>query len=47
MGGHCWRERWPDVVPVAGLGSPELERRLRGRSVLVRPDRIVAAVSPR
>jgi 3-(3-hydroxy-phenyl)propionate hydroxylase len=39
---------WPGrVVPVGGLGSPELERWLRGRSVLVRPDRIVAAVSPR
>jgi 3-(3-hydroxy-phenyl)propionate hydroxylase len=38
---------WPGPVLRAGeLGSPELVRWLRGRSVLVRPDRIVAAVSP-
>ncbi|MFQ1002212.1 bifunctional 3-(3-hydroxy-phenyl)propionate/3-hydroxycinnamic acid hydroxylase [Modestobacter sp. SSW1-42] len=37
---------WPGrVVDVAGLGAPELVRWLAGRSVLVRPDRIVAAVS--
>jgi 3-(3-hydroxy-phenyl)propionate hydroxylase len=35
---------WPGpVVRADGLGSPELVRWLRGRSVLVRPDRIVAA----
>ncbi|QXG77700.1 bifunctional 3-(3-hydroxy-phenyl)propionate/3-hydroxycinnamic acid hydroxylase [Modestobacter sp. L9-4] len=35
---------WPGrVVQVADLGSPDLERWLGGRSVLVRPDRIVAA----
>jgi 3-(3-hydroxy-phenyl)propionate hydroxylase len=36
---------WPGrVLPVAELGSPELARWLGRRSVLVRPDRIVAAV---
>jgi 3-(3-hydroxy-phenyl)propionate hydroxylase len=36
---------WPGrVLPAAGLGSPELARWLGRRSVLVRPDRIVAAV---
>jgi 3-(3-hydroxy-phenyl)propionate hydroxylase len=39
---------WPGpVVHVADLRSPELARWLGRRSVLVRPDRIVAAVSPR
>ncbi len=37
---------WPGPVLRADqLGSPELVRWLRGRSVLVRPDRIVAAVA--
>ncbi|MGY1856047.1 bifunctional 3-(3-hydroxy-phenyl)propionate/3-hydroxycinnamic acid hydroxylase [Modestobacter sp. SYSU DS0290] len=37
---------WPGpVVDAAALGSPELVRWLRGRSVLVRPDRVVAAVA--
>ncbi|GAB4081009.1 bifunctional 3-(3-hydroxy-phenyl)propionate/3-hydroxycinnamic acid hydroxylase [Modestobacter muralis] len=37
---------WPGrVLPVGELGSPELVRWLGARSVLVRPDRIVAAVS--
>ncbi|MEU2349674.1 bifunctional 3-(3-hydroxy-phenyl)propionate/3-hydroxycinnamic acid hydroxylase [Modestobacter sp. NPDC049651] len=36
---------WPGRVLHAGeVGSPELVRWLRGRSVLVRPDRVVAAV---
>jgi 3-(3-hydroxy-phenyl)propionate hydroxylase len=39
---------WPGpVLRVADLGSPELARWLAGRSVLVRPDRIVAAVTRR
>jgi 3-(3-hydroxy-phenyl)propionate hydroxylase len=39
---------WPGpVVSAADLRSPELERWLGRRSVLVRPDRIVAAVSRR
>ena len=39
---------WPGpVVAAADLRSPELERWLGRRSVLVRPDRIVAAVSRR
>ncbi len=39
---------WPGrVVRADELGSPELVRWLRGRSVLVRPDRIVAAVARR
>ncbi|GAB3355792.1 bifunctional 3-(3-hydroxy-phenyl)propionate/3-hydroxycinnamic acid hydroxylase [Modestobacter lapidis] len=42
---------WPGKVLRVGTGpgevdSPELVRWLRGRAVLVRPDRIVAAVSP-
>jgi 3-(3-hydroxy-phenyl)propionate hydroxylase len=40
---------WPGRVlriGPGGLESPELARWLRGRSVLVRPDRIVAAVAP-
>lgn len=37
---------WPGpVLEVAALGSPELARWLGRRSVLVRPDRIVAAVA--
>ncbi|MGY1750147.1 bifunctional 3-(3-hydroxy-phenyl)propionate/3-hydroxycinnamic acid hydroxylase [Modestobacter sp. SYSU DS0511] len=37
---------WPGpVVDATALSSPELVRWLRGRSVLVRPDRIVAAVA--
>ncbi|MGY1840378.1 MULTISPECIES: bifunctional 3-(3-hydroxy-phenyl)propionate/3-hydroxycinnamic acid hydroxylase [unclassified Modestobacter] len=37
---------WPgQVVDATALASPELVRWLRGRSVLVRPDRIVAAVT--
>ncbi|WP_138761022.1 bifunctional 3-(3-hydroxy-phenyl)propionate/3-hydroxycinnamic acid hydroxylase [Modestobacter altitudinis] len=39
---------WPGrVLPVADLGSPELTRWLGRRSVLVRPDRIVAAAARR
>jgi 3-(3-hydroxy-phenyl)propionate hydroxylase len=39
---------WPGrPVPVHELGSPQLVRWLGDRSVLVRPDRIVAAVAPR
>jgi 3-(3-hydroxy-phenyl)propionate hydroxylase len=38
--------RRPRVVRVGDLRSPELARWLGGRSVLVRPDRIVAAVFP-
>jgi 3-(3-hydroxy-phenyl)propionate hydroxylase len=46
-GGRIPRD-WPGpVVPADALGSPELVRWLRGRSVLVRPDRIVAAVAQR
>jgi 3-(3-hydroxy-phenyl)propionate hydroxylase len=37
---------WPGpVLEVAALGSPGLARWLGRRSVLVRPDRIVAAVA--
>ena len=37
---------WPGrVLQADELGSPELVRWLRGRSVLVRPDRVVAAVA--
>jgi 3-(3-hydroxy-phenyl)propionate hydroxylase len=46
-GGRIPRD-WPGpVVRADALGSPELVRWLRGRSVLVRPDRIVAAVAQR
>ena len=38
-------ERRPVIVRVDDLHSPELARWLRGRTVLVRPDRIVAAVA--
>jgi 3-(3-hydroxy-phenyl)propionate hydroxylase len=38
--------RRPALVRVPDLGSPELTRWLAGRTVLVRPDRIVAAVAP-
>jgi 3-(3-hydroxy-phenyl)propionate hydroxylase len=44
-GGAPVPPRWPGrVLRVADLGSPELARWLGRRSVLVRPDRIVAAV---